>query len=67
MTGEEQWAELLRLEAVLRQMKSELERRGFSEESKPEVRKAEPQKDPEEVPEETRRKCAVGLLEVVPT
>ncbi len=66
MSAEEEWAEVLQLEARIRRCKAVLiEEHGFSEECEPEVRKAKPQKDPEEeVPEETRHKCAVGLLDL---
>ena len=65
MNLEEEWAEILRLEAQIRRCKAILiEEHGFSEECEPEARKAEPQKDPEEVPEETRRKCAAALLDL---
>ena len=64
MSAEEEWAEVLQLEARIRRCKAVLiEEHGFSEECEPEVRKAKPQKDPED-PGETRRKCAAGLLDL---
>lgn len=59
------WGEFLRLEAeVGRVMPQAMERHHLCDKCKPEVRKAKPQKDVEEVPEETRRKCAAALLDL---
>ncbi len=63
MTNEERWAKFLRQETEMRRVRALWKEHGFSEECEPEVRKAEPQKDPED-PEDTRRKCAAGLLDL---